>query len=133
MAGADARKSELIPPVNKAALPPKVVPRNTRRVTPSLPEPSGVVFIGASLNRIAFAHQEKKRLNHKPDSLTIEISDSGIGIEPQFLDRIFDAFEQGGPGVKVWGSGLRSAKPSLRSTAARFAPRARAWARARNS
>ena len=32
--------------------------------------------------------------NSAPDSITIEITDSGIGIEPAFLEKIFDAFEQ---------------------------------------
>ena len=32
--------------------------------------------------------------NSSPKSITVEISDTGVGIEPQFLDKIFDAFEQ---------------------------------------
>src|ERR1700730_1746349 len=32
--------------------------------------------------------------NRSPDTITIEIKDNGAGIEPQFLERIFDAFEQ---------------------------------------
>ena len=32
--------------------------------------------------------------NSVPDSITIEIADTGIGIEPAFLEKIFDAFEQ---------------------------------------
>jgi len=32
--------------------------------------------------------------NRTPDTITIEIKDNGAGIEPQFLERIFDAFEQ---------------------------------------
>jgi len=32
--------------------------------------------------------------NGAPDSITIEITDTGIGIEPAFLEKIFDAFEQ---------------------------------------
>lgn len=32
--------------------------------------------------------------NSAPDSITIEITDSGIGIDPVFLEKIFDAFEQ---------------------------------------
>jgi two-component system cell cycle sensor histidine kinase/response regulator CckA len=32
--------------------------------------------------------------NSAPDSITIEIADSGIGIDPVFLEKIFDAFEQ---------------------------------------
>ncbi len=32
--------------------------------------------------------------NSAPDSITIEITDSGIGIDPVFLEKIFDGFEQ---------------------------------------
>ncbi|HWY50371.1 MAG TPA: PAS domain S-box protein [Chthoniobacterales bacterium] len=32
--------------------------------------------------------------NSSPNSITVEISDTGIGIEPVFLEKIFDAFEQ---------------------------------------
>jgi len=32
--------------------------------------------------------------NRTPDVITTEISDSGVGIEPEFVDKIFDAFEQ---------------------------------------
>jgi signal transduction histidine kinase len=32
--------------------------------------------------------------NGTPNSITIEIADTGIGIEPVFLEKIFDAFEQ---------------------------------------
>src|SRR5438270_2951099 len=32
--------------------------------------------------------------NSAPESITIEITDTGIGIEPAFLEKIFDAFEQ---------------------------------------
>ncbi len=32
--------------------------------------------------------------NPTPDVITVEISDSGVGIQPQFLEKIFDAFEQ---------------------------------------
>ena len=32
--------------------------------------------------------------NSAPDSVTIEISDTGIGIEPAFLEKVFEAFEQ---------------------------------------
>ncbi|MDQ3441941.1 MAG: response regulator [Planctomycetota bacterium] len=38
--------------------------------------------------------------------LRIDVADSGIGIEPQFLDRIFDAFEQTGAGVTHRFGGL---------------------------
>jgi signal transduction histidine kinase len=32
--------------------------------------------------------------NSVPDSITVEITDTGIGIDPAFLEKIFDAFEQ---------------------------------------
>src|SRR5438270_2381257 len=32
--------------------------------------------------------------NSSPNSITVEITDTGIGIEPTFLEKIFDAFEQ---------------------------------------
>jgi two-component system cell cycle sensor histidine kinase/response regulator CckA len=32
--------------------------------------------------------------NSAPDSITIEFTDTGIGIDPDFLEKIFDAFEQ---------------------------------------
>jgi signal transduction histidine kinase len=32
--------------------------------------------------------------NSMPHSITVEIADTGIGIEPAFLERIFEAFEQ---------------------------------------
>jgi CheY-like chemotaxis protein len=33
--------------------------------------------------------------NHRPDTMTIGISDTGIGIEPDLMERIFNPFEQG--------------------------------------
>jgi signal transduction histidine kinase len=36
----------------------------------------------------------------------IEVSDSGIGIEPEDAERIFDAFEQGGRGTDRQFGGL---------------------------
>jgi two-component system CheB/CheR fusion protein len=50
--------------------------RNAYKFTPE----NGVVFV-RSYNPIA-------------NTIAIEISDNGIGIEPQFLDKIFDTFEQ---------------------------------------
>jgi signal transduction histidine kinase len=42
--------------------------------------------------------------------LTIEISDTGIGIEPEHLDRVFEAFEQVGPRREGLGLGLAISK-----------------------
>lgn len=41
-----------------------------------------------------------------PGWLTVEVSDTGIGIDPEFLSRIFDAFEQGEPGTTRRFGGL---------------------------
>jgi signal transduction histidine kinase len=35
-----------------------------------------------------------RTFNPSPTSVSIEISDTGIGIDPRFLDKIFEAFEQ---------------------------------------
>jgi signal transduction histidine kinase len=48
--------------------------------------------------------------NCQPGLLTIEISDNGAGIEPQFLDKIFDAFEQGSSRREGLGLGLAISK-----------------------
>jgi two-component system CheB/CheR fusion protein len=44
--------------------------------------------------------------NPNPKALQIEISDTGVGIEPEHLDKIFDAFEQLGPRREGLGLGL---------------------------
>jgi PAS domain S-box-containing protein len=41
-----------------------------------------------------------------PEQIAIEIADSGIGIEPEALSRVFDAFEQGGQSVTRRHGGL---------------------------
>lgn len=48
--------------------------------------------------------------NPEPQALWIEISDTGIGIEPQHLEKIFDAFEQGGTRREGLGLGLAISK-----------------------
>jgi two-component system, chemotaxis family, CheB/CheR fusion protein len=48
--------------------------------------------------------------NPQPQALWIEISDTGIGIEPQYLDKIFEAFEQGGTRKEGLGLGLAISK-----------------------
>ncbi|HKP93505.1 MAG TPA: PAS domain S-box protein [Chthoniobacterales bacterium] len=51
-----------------------------------------------------------RTLNPQPNALHIEISDTGIGIEPQHLDKIFEAFEQGGTRREGLGLGLAISK-----------------------
>ncbi|PYL57320.1 MAG: hypothetical protein DMF30_06810 [Verrucomicrobia bacterium] len=48
--------------------------------------------------------------NRTPDVMTIEISDSGVGIEPEFLDKIFDVFEQVDSRHEGLGLGLAISK-----------------------
>jgi len=48
--------------------------------------------------------------NPNPKAITIEISDSGVGIEPQFIKRIFDPFEQADSGREGLGLGLAISK-----------------------
>jgi signal transduction histidine kinase len=48
--------------------------------------------------------------NPNPNTITIEISDNGAGIEPQFLEKIFDAFEQAGARHEGLGLGLAISK-----------------------
>ncbi|PYL15780.1 MAG: hypothetical protein DMF46_04950 [Verrucomicrobia bacterium] len=48
--------------------------------------------------------------NSSPKSITVEISDTGVGIEPQFLDKIFDAFEQIDSHQEGLGLGLAISK-----------------------
>ena len=48
--------------------------------------------------------------NPQPQALTIEISDTGIGIEPEHLERVFEAFEQIGPRREGLGLGLAISK-----------------------
>jgi two-component system, chemotaxis family, CheB/CheR fusion protein len=48
--------------------------------------------------------------NPHPNAIWIEISDTGIGIEPEYLDKIFEAFEQGGTRKEGLGLGLAISK-----------------------
>jgi PAS domain S-box-containing protein len=48
--------------------------------------------------------------NPEPQALHIEISDTGIGIEPHNLEKIFEAFEQGGTRREGLGLGLAISK-----------------------
>jgi HAMP domain-containing protein/signal transduction histidine kinase/CheY-like chemotaxis protein len=43
--------------------------------------------------------------NDSSDQLRVEIADTGVGVEPEFLPKIFDAFEQGGR-TQLGGLGL---------------------------
>jgi PAS domain S-box-containing protein len=44
--------------------------------------------------------------NPAPPRLIVEVADTGIGIEPEALSRIFDAFEQGDPAITARFGGL---------------------------
>jgi len=48
--------------------------------------------------------------NSKANTLTIEIRDNGIGIAPEFLEKIFDAFEQVDSQQEGLGLGLAISK-----------------------
>ena len=67
-------------------------------------------------------------------SLRIEVRDTGVGIEPDVLPRIFEAFDRGeGAAARRYGGlglGLAIARPSPRPTAAACWPRATARAAA---
>lgn len=51
-----------------------------------------------------------RTINPEPDALHVEIADTGIGIEPQHLDKIFDAFEQVSARREGLGLGLAISK-----------------------
>ena len=51
-----------------------------------------------------------RTFNPRPHALHIEISDTGIGIEPDNLEKIFEAFEQGGTRREGLGLGLAISK-----------------------
>jgi signal transduction histidine kinase len=51
--------------------------------------------------------------NASPETVTIEISDTGVGIEPQFLEKIFEPFEQAGSRREGLGLGLSISKAIL--------------------
>jgi signal transduction histidine kinase len=48
--------------------------------------------------------------NPQPQALLVEISDTGIGIEPDSLEKIFEAFEQGSTRREGLGLGLAISK-----------------------
>ncbi|MEY2483251.1 MAG: hypothetical protein QOK24_1779 [Verrucomicrobiota bacterium] len=47
-----------------------------------------------------------RTVNPKPAALQIEISDTGVGIDPEHLEKVFDAFEQAGTRREGLGLGL---------------------------
>ena len=49
-------------------------------------------------------------VNPNPRRITIEISDNGIGIEPQFVGKVFAAFEQADSRSEGLGLGLAISK-----------------------
>ncbi|PZR75371.1 MAG: hypothetical protein DLM73_05515 [Chthoniobacterales bacterium] len=51
-----------------------------------------------------------RTFNPRPEALKIEISDTGVGIEPEHLDKVFDAFEQLGTRREGLGLGLAISK-----------------------
>ena len=51
-----------------------------------------------------------RTLNPNPKALMIEISDTGVGIEPESLEKVFDAFEQVGTRREGLGLGLAISK-----------------------
>ena len=51
-----------------------------------------------------------RTFNPKPKALKIEISDTGVGIEPEHLEKVFDAFEQVGTRREGLGLGLAISK-----------------------
>ena len=66
--------------------------KNASKFTPG----QGVITVGTS--------------NPEPNRLHIEITDSGMGIEPENLDKIFEAFEQAGKRREGLGLGLAISK-----------------------
>ena len=51
-----------------------------------------------------------RTFNPRPQALKIEISDTGVGIDPEHLEKIFDAFEQVGARREGLGLGLAISK-----------------------
>jgi signal transduction histidine kinase len=51
-----------------------------------------------------------RTFNPQPQALWIEISDTGVGIEPEHLEKVFDAFEQLGSRREGLGLGLAISK-----------------------
>ncbi len=51
--------------------------------------------------------------NPRPDTLVIEVSDTGVGIAPESLEKIFEAFEQADPRREGLGLGLAIGKATI--------------------
>ena len=51
-----------------------------------------------------------RTFNPEPQALKIEIIDTGVGIEPEHIEKVFDAFEQIGPRREGLGLGLAISK-----------------------
>lgn len=68
------------------------------------------VFWNLVKNAVKFTDRggrvELRTRNNEAHELIVEIADTGIGIEPELLPRIFDAFEQGGRSVTSQYGGL---------------------------
>jgi two-component system CheB/CheR fusion protein len=54
-----------------------------------------------------------RTVNPTPDALKIEISDNGVGIEPEHLEKVFDAFQQVGGPREGLGLGLAISRAIL--------------------
>ncbi|MBE7212064.1 MAG: response regulator, partial [Gluconacetobacter diazotrophicus] len=68
--------------------------------------PAGVADKPATLNNHAAAHPGAAELAGPAGFLRIEVTDEGIGIEPQHLRRIFNAFDQGQSSITQRFGGL---------------------------
>jgi two-component system, chemotaxis family, CheB/CheR fusion protein len=72
------------------------------------------VFWSVLHNACKFTHENGtisvRSYNPNPRRITIEISDNGIGIEPQFVERVFYAFEQADSKSEGLGLGLAISK-----------------------
>lgn len=68
------------------------------------------VFWNLIKNAIKFTppggHIRVRSLNPRPGQLRVEIADTGIGIAPELMPQLFNAFEQGGPVITRQFGGL---------------------------
>jgi signal transduction histidine kinase len=75
------------------------------------------VFWNVLRNACKFAPEKGtvtlRTFNRTLNMLSIEISDNGVGIEPQFIERVFDAFEQADSRRGGLGLGLAISKTIL--------------------